>query len=406
MSTLTVTASPPSYNDPFHECLSPPSTVYACHSLSPPRAEGKGSEPRSSNTNTNTNTNTKTNTKTKTKTNTKTNNGHQSRSDKDDLDATAETSGDRDRDSVSDGDGEEDQSQALVSIEEEEDDDDDGIDTTPNSSIQRTSRKRHSVRFSTAEFRYYPITVGDNPSVTSGLPLSIGWDHWKEATRIVPVHEQDKDKTEAEAEVVDHRTGGGNEEDARDVEEQDTRDRREAARIPLGPKARYPHPTGGNCRRAILPKSVYAACFRCPPPHPSVPRRRDSTERAYLLMRTGHSRAELLEALHETTLSRNRRQRTARQQSILPGPVLVVLDWIREVVESCPRPCPSGGGGGRWCGAPAFPSTAIEEGEQRRRRRRRRRTRGDPSGSDHGYEDEEDRDGCGKDRLGDCRQLG
>jgi hypothetical protein len=40
------------------------------------------------------------------------------------------------------------------------------------------------VNFSFAETRYYPITIGDNPSTDHGLPLTIDWDHIVDETDV------------------------------------------------------------------------------------------------------------------------------------------------------------------------------------------------------------------------------
>jgi hypothetical protein len=42
--------------------------------------------------------------------------------------------------------------------------------------------KRSSIRFSTVEIRSYPMILGDNPSVTAGIPITIDWLHQDEVT--------------------------------------------------------------------------------------------------------------------------------------------------------------------------------------------------------------------------------
>mmetsp|Transcript_16335 Transcript_16335/g.21338 ORF Transcript_16335/g.21338 Transcript_16335/m.21338 type:complete len:145 (+) Transcript_16335:183-617(+) len=37
---------------------------------------------------------------------------------------------------------------------------------------------RKSVSFNSLEIREYPIILGDNPSVSSGIPITIAWDHY------------------------------------------------------------------------------------------------------------------------------------------------------------------------------------------------------------------------------------
>jgi hypothetical protein len=52
---------------------------------------------------------------------------------------------------------------------------------TQDNSISRSycsdGPERRSVDFSTIEVRTYPIIMGDNPSVSSGPPFTIDWDH-------------------------------------------------------------------------------------------------------------------------------------------------------------------------------------------------------------------------------------
>lgn len=45
------------------------------------------------------------------------------------------------------------------------------------------------VSFDRLEIRKYPIEVGDNPAVSCGVPLTIGWDHDELATAIVSVED-------------------------------------------------------------------------------------------------------------------------------------------------------------------------------------------------------------------------
>mmetsp|Transcript_1027 Transcript_1027/g.1609 ORF Transcript_1027/g.1609 Transcript_1027/m.1609 type:complete len:233 (-) Transcript_1027:240-938(-) len=42
---------------------------------------------------------------------------------------------------------------------------------------QEEQKSRPSVRFSTLEIRTYPMVMGDNPSVTRGIPVTIDWDY-------------------------------------------------------------------------------------------------------------------------------------------------------------------------------------------------------------------------------------
>ena len=44
-------------------------------------------------------------------------------------------------------------------------------------SPQPPCAQKKNVRFSTIEFREYPICLGDNPAVSFGVPITISWDH-------------------------------------------------------------------------------------------------------------------------------------------------------------------------------------------------------------------------------------
>lgn len=50
------------------------------------------------------------------------------------------------------------------------------------------------VTFDRLEIRKYPIVVGDNPAVTSGVPLTIGWDHDENSMAIVSVEEYENSR--------------------------------------------------------------------------------------------------------------------------------------------------------------------------------------------------------------------
>mmetsp|Transcript_16990 Transcript_16990/g.19444 ORF Transcript_16990/g.19444 Transcript_16990/m.19444 type:complete len:208 (+) Transcript_16990:155-778(+) len=41
-----------------------------------------------------------------------------------------------------------------------------------------TDSSHFKTTFTTIEIREYPIILGDNPSVSQGAPLTIGWEHW------------------------------------------------------------------------------------------------------------------------------------------------------------------------------------------------------------------------------------
>jgi hypothetical protein len=43
-----------------------------------------------------------------------------------------------------------------------------------------------AVNFSHVEYRYYPMTIGDNPSVENGVPITIDWNHFDSETIPIP----------------------------------------------------------------------------------------------------------------------------------------------------------------------------------------------------------------------------
>ena len=60
--------------------------------------------------------------------------------------------------------------------------------TTVTSSEVKKSPKK-AVQFSTLEIRTYPLTLGDNPSVSSGPPLTLDWSHEMTHTFSVDAYE-------------------------------------------------------------------------------------------------------------------------------------------------------------------------------------------------------------------------
>ena len=56
---------------------------------------------------------------------------------------------------------------------------------TATSSSSTTEKKPKTVQFSNLEIRTYPLTLGDNPSVSSGPPLTLDWNH--ETTHTISV---------------------------------------------------------------------------------------------------------------------------------------------------------------------------------------------------------------------------
>lgn len=51
---------------------------------------------------------------------------------------------------------------------------------------------KQGVTFDSITIRDYPMTVGDNPSVSSGPPLAIDWDHMHEVTLSLDSYEESK----------------------------------------------------------------------------------------------------------------------------------------------------------------------------------------------------------------------
>jgi hypothetical protein len=58
--------------------------------------------------------------------------------------------------------------------DDNDDDNDEPAPAPPRLAPARTKK----VDFSTVQFREYPIRVGDNPAVTRGVPITIGWEHF------------------------------------------------------------------------------------------------------------------------------------------------------------------------------------------------------------------------------------
>jgi hypothetical protein len=56
-------------------------------------------------------------------------------------------------------------------------------------SNQTSKRRSSKIQFSTVEVRQYERVLGDNPGVSSGPPVSIGWKHFEDRTVVLPIDE-------------------------------------------------------------------------------------------------------------------------------------------------------------------------------------------------------------------------
>ena len=63
-----------------------------------------------------------------------------------------------------------------------------------STSIPNDGVEVRTVSFSTLEMREYPIIVGENPGVTMGVPLTIGWEHASEIRCSVDDYENSRPK--------------------------------------------------------------------------------------------------------------------------------------------------------------------------------------------------------------------
>ncbi|KAL3915043.1 MAG: hypothetical protein SGARI_008280, partial [Bacillariaceae sp.] len=62
--------------------------------------------------------------------------------------------------------------------------------TKKDSLDDEASLDKKSVKFSTLSIREYPMVVGNNPGVTKGVPLSLGWDYSKEYSLALDPYER------------------------------------------------------------------------------------------------------------------------------------------------------------------------------------------------------------------------
>lgn len=58
--------------------------------------------------------------------------------------------------------------------------------------FEKAQIERQGVTFTNIIIRDYPMTVGDNPSVSSGPPLTIGWNYFNEVTIPLDIYEDSK----------------------------------------------------------------------------------------------------------------------------------------------------------------------------------------------------------------------
>jgi hypothetical protein len=66
------------------------------------------------------------------------------------------------------------------------------VERRPISSPPSSSSSHCGVRFGHVSIRQYPVIVGDNPAVSGGPPLSIGWEHDDEVTLDVVEYEEQR----------------------------------------------------------------------------------------------------------------------------------------------------------------------------------------------------------------------
>jgi hypothetical protein len=72
----------------------------------------------------------------------------------------------------------------------------------PQQAERLRKRKDKAVRFSSIVIRDYPITIGDNPSVSRGPPLCIEWEHQFEITLTVDAYEDGRSIRRSQSEML------------------------------------------------------------------------------------------------------------------------------------------------------------------------------------------------------------
>lgn len=73
-------------------------------------------------------------------------------------------------------------------------DDNDTIATASSSRQSQPQQHRRTVSFSHLEIREHSLIVGDHPSCSTGLPLSLGWKHALGPSRIIPLDDYEESR--------------------------------------------------------------------------------------------------------------------------------------------------------------------------------------------------------------------
>jgi len=66
--------------------------------------------------------------------------------------------------------------------------------TNDITALTSSSSENKGVCFGTVEVRKFPITIGDTPSCSSGLPHTIEWDHLKDETEKFHIDQYERDR--------------------------------------------------------------------------------------------------------------------------------------------------------------------------------------------------------------------
>jgi hypothetical protein len=76
------------------------------------------------------------------------------------------------------------------------------LDDSLSNSFYSDNPERRSVNFSTIEVRSHPMIMGDNPSVSSGPPVTIDWEHQDVELFDVSAYEESKPKKRTKQEIL------------------------------------------------------------------------------------------------------------------------------------------------------------------------------------------------------------